>query len=62
MVKYKSSLSFSLINFQIIFQQNTKQFRAYDSEAMKRRQVNFQLKNKKPSLQSYLLRYVPQIS
>ena len=62
MVKYESSLSFSLINFQIIFQQNTEQFRAYDSEAMKRSQVNFQLKNKKPSLQSYLLRYVPQIS
>ena len=31
-------------NFQIIFQQNTEQFRAYDSEAMKRGEVNFQLK------------------
>ena len=62
MVKYESSLSFSLINVQIIFQQNTEQFRAYDSEAMKIRQVNFQLKNRKPYLQSYLLRYVPQIS
>lgn len=47
MVKYESSLLFSLINFQIIFQQNTEQFRAYDSEAMKRGEVNFQLKKQK---------------